>query len=55
MINPDIIYFRKIIQDGLNKIHKINDKILRENRRTRKNYRKNYRKKKRKSKTRRSK
>jgi len=51
MINPDIIYFRKIIQDGLNKIHKINDKILRENRRTRKNYRK----KKRKSKTRRSK
>ena len=51
MINPDIIYFRKIIQDGLNKIHKINDKILRENRRKRKNYRK----KKRKSKTRRSK
>ena len=50
MLNPDIIYFRKIIKEGLKKIHKINDKILRENRRTKKNYK--LKKKKRKSKTR---
>ena len=53
MINPDIIYFRRLVKEGLEKIHKINDKILKENRRTRKNYR--LKKKKRKSKTRRNK
>lgn len=50
MINPDIIYFRRLIKEGLKKIHKINDKILKENRRTRRNYK--IKKKKRKSKTR---
>jgi len=51
MINPDIIYFRRLVKEGLEKIHKINDKILKENRRTRRNYK--LKKKKRKSKTRR--
>ena len=50
MINPDIIYFRRIVKEGLEKLHKINDKILKENRRTRKNYK--LKKKKRKRKTR---
>ena len=48
MINPDIVYIRRLIKEGLDKMHKINNKILKMNRKTRRS-----RKLKRKNKTKR--
>ena len=48
MINPDIVYIRRLIKQGLDNIHRINNKVLKINRKTRKS-----RKLKRKNKTKR--